>query len=345
MDKQTFYFELSDRLIQLGVSQNYIDRHLKQFDSYFEGKTDDEICDDIERLGNLDRVAARIKRMTEKLMEQETPKTEGHVVQEEKANNSCSVILEGSDSDRPSVLEDTSITAENHVPPVISTADEGTSDHDALFDDEDIISFTPIRDDVKSSQSEDNRESITDIHEANNISLEEEIAEQEKDYHGRKRGDHSVSDPGRIVRTTLDDETVRRNTRKFWTLFSVTLPITIIVLLVTAALFAIINFVIAVLIIALVAALVAVTATGTLVSVFGLIFGIAQMMSCLPIGLYECGLAVIAGASAMFVGIILYNLAVRLLPFAAKWLSVLFKFIFRKYKELFVYLKKECIGL
>ena len=43
MDKQTFYAELTERLLNVGLSNEFIERHLTQFDSYFKGKNDDEV--------------------------------------------------------------------------------------------------------------------------------------------------------------------------------------------------------------------------------------------------------------------------------------------------------------
>ena len=33
------------------------------------------------------------------------------------------------------------------------------------------------------------------------------------------------------------------------------------------------------------------------------------------------------------------------MPYAAKWLLVFAKFVVKKLKELYIYLKKECIGI
>lgn len=145
--------------------------------------------------------------------------------------------------------------------------------------------------------------------------------------------------------TAPDPETLKRNTQKFRIIFAATLPLTLAVLLAIAFLFGAAFFAIAVLIIAAVGLLVAMTAAGTLASVFGLIFGVAQMISSMPIGLYECGLSIIIGSSVLFCGILVYNFAVRLMPYAAKWLLVFAKFVVKKLKELYIYLKKECIGI
>mgnify|MGYP000688562030 FL=1 len=67
MDKQTFYAQLAGKLTELGVGEEYINRHLTQFDGYFSDKSDEEVSEEIAKLGSIDRVAARIKRITDKI--------------------------------------------------------------------------------------------------------------------------------------------------------------------------------------------------------------------------------------------------------------------------------------
>jgi len=338
MDKQTFYSELSERLAKLDVSRDYIERHLSQFNSYFEGKNDEEIASEIERLGDLDRVAARIKRMTDKLAVQTEAVSEAEDMS--SAPDGTQPLEQENCKDAPTEMsEDVSgdadgVSAAAPLPVAVDDTAAGNGDlnAEAVFEDDDVISFTPISTNTDASLDE----------------LFDDLAEKNADESfspGHKRGREADVDPDHMVRSDLDEELVRKNTKKFWLLFAVTSPITLVVLGATAAAFALLFFLIAVLIIAFVAGLVAVTAAGTLISVLGLIFGVVQAITTLPIGLYECGLSIMIGASAMFVGIVLYNIAVRLLPYAAKWALLLVKLVIRKYKELFVYLKKECIGL
>ena len=84
MDKQTFYNQLSEKLSEVGVGKEYISRHLRQFDGYFEGKSDEEISAEIDKLGSLDKLATRIKRMTDKLMDDE--KREAEIKQNAEAS-------------------------------------------------------------------------------------------------------------------------------------------------------------------------------------------------------------------------------------------------------------------
>lgn len=72
MDKQTFYAQLAGKLTELGVGEEYINRHLTQFDGYFSDKSDEEVSEEIAKLGSIDRVAARIKRITDKMISDES---------------------------------------------------------------------------------------------------------------------------------------------------------------------------------------------------------------------------------------------------------------------------------
>jgi len=332
MDKKTFYAELTKRLDVLGVSRELVERHIKQFDSYFEGKNEDEIRSEIERLGDLDRVAARIKRMTDKLAEREMMESSTENAPTETASTeSVDVQKEPAFVSIPS---ETVVAEENggSEPEPVDEASSADDAQESSVSDDDVITFTPVR------RSDVYRDEMT----AGDAEQEAELPNPV--YEGRKRGETEpeVSDQDS---PSIDENALRKRRTLFWTIFVLTLPFTLALCGVGAALFAIVFFAIAVLMIGLIAILVGITAIATLVSVFGIIFGVSQMLSSLPIGLYECGLAIVFGSLSMFVGILIYNVAVRLLPFAAKWLLVFFKYLCRKIKQLFIYLKKECIGL
>ncbi len=305
MDKQTFYNELSDRLLKLGLSREYIERHLAQFDSYFDGKNDDEISKEIAKLGDLDKVAARIKRMTEKAIIEAQEENEA---MNDQQHNEAVIINRTEDIDNDDIG-------------AVSVS----------FDEENLSD-----DDMHVFESSVHNEQIIDS--ANEPSGLEP--------HGTKRGVTIKTDnQSSITSAPIDPSVIEKNRRKFWLIFAATLPITVALIAATAAAFGFVFFLIAVVMLIAIGALIAVTAAGTLVSVFGLIFGASQMLSNVPVGLYECGVAIMIGAVAIAVGILVYNFAVRLMPLAAKLLLSFAHYVARKYRELYVYLKKECIGL
>lgn len=305
MDKQTFYAELTERLLKIGLSHEYIDRHLVQFDGYFKGKSDDEIEAEIAKLGDLDRVAARIKRMTEKAIKDAQ-------LENSAKSQSNKQIQEENIPDEGTVKADSE-----------STQPDNSSEE---IQDDDVVVFEPV----------DEKE-----HEIENVSREP-ISEP----HGTKRGEIAMTDNNDSISSApIDPELIEQNRRKFWTMFAVALPVTLAVIAGTVFGFGLMFFAVALVILMSICTLIFVTAAGTLVSVFGLIFGVSQMISNVPIGLYECGVAIMIGAFSLAIGILVYNFAVRFMPIVAKWLLNFVHYVIRKYREIYVNLKKECIGL
>ena len=300
MDKQTFYAELTEKLLNVGLSHEYIERHLAQFDSYFKGKNDEDVEKEIAKLGDLDKVAARIKRMTEKAINEAKAENEAKKIEESKAP----VIVN---------REDDEIEKE----PISVSANDLDSD---------VVVFD------KAPSKEPSIDTTDD--------------EIKAESHGTKRGEmvHLDSESS-VTAAPIDPEIIEQNRKKFWIIFAATLPITLAIIAATVMAFGFMFFGVAIVILFSIGALVFVTAAGTLVSVFGLIFGVSQMITSVPVGLYECGVAIMIGAFALAIGILVYNFAVRFMPIVAKWLLKLVHYVIRKYRELYVNLKKECIGL
>ena len=291
MDKQTFYSELTTRLQKLGIPDEFISRHIAQFETHFSGKSDDNVKAEIAKLGDLDKVAARIKKMTDKVIEEARLEQENNVKSAQVSQNE--IQQKNNVSKQPVNEEDVKLPFSNE-----------------RIEENDYIEYEVQEDHIH--------------------------VRKEKPVHERVNN---------IRNAPIDPETIAKNRRKFWILFILTLPLTAVTLAITGAAFALAFFMIAVVILISVGALVLITALGTVVSVLGLIFGVSQMMANLPVGLYECGIAVCVGSIALFCGILVYNFAVRLMPFIAKELLIFMRFVFRKYRELYIYLKRECVGI
>ena len=318
MDKQTFYSQLAGKLSELGVGEEYINRHLTQFDGYFSGKSDEEVSQEIAKLGSIDRVAARIKRITDKMIADEV-KPEAPVNSETAHQTEPESVRNSTEASRPAAKSETADKAADKESEPLNTPENknpgqsGSSPCD--------MTGAPAEDSLRSKMPEPVEHSIG-------------------------TPDIKNADGQRTVGYALpDEETLQHNRQKFRIIAIATLPLSLAVLLAIAFLFGAAFFGIAVLIIGAVGLLVAMTAAGTLTALFGLIFGVAQMVTSVPIGLYECGLSIIIGSSVLFCGILVYNFAVRLMPYAAKWLLVFAKYVVKKLKELYIYLKKECIGI
>lgn len=150
------------------------------------------------------------------------------------------------------------------------------------------------------------------------------------------------------VGATLPDYTEKEPIKTgyiFWILFAVSLPITVPLALLVLAVFAALWAAISAVIIGAIAALVGLVTIGCAASLIGIIYGISQLFVSVPVGLYEIGIATVIAGVVMFIGILLYNFAVRLMPILSKLVFKLFKFTLAKLKVLFNYLRRESAKL
>ncbi len=156
---------------------------------------------------------------------------------------------------------------------------------------------------------------------------------------------------GKITTSNIDlneidesfyEDTAIPNTALFWIVVLLTIPITVPLFLTVLLLFFCAFSFLAVSIVALLAGLIFIIIVGTGFSLVGIIYGITIVFKSLPVGLFEIGLGVIIGGSAMLIGILVYNVAIRFLPFVIKYLIVFFMFTMHKIKDLLKFIKREC---
>lgn len=148
--------------------------------------------------------------------------------------------------------------------------------------------------------------------------------------------------------TRLPDYVEEENipgTKMFWGLFVLSFPVTLPLALVMLGAFGVLWGAIAAVMAGAVVALIATVCLGSVLSLVGIIYGIVQMGTAVPIGLYEIGIGVIIAGITMLVGILIYNFAVRAVPVLFKLVWRLFKYVLKRLKGLFNYLKKESAKL
>jgi len=145
----------------------------------------------------------------------------------------------------------------------------------------------------------------------------------------------------------LQQEATPRGKRIFWGVFIGTMPLTLLLLAAYFLLFGGLFGALCALIVVLVAGLIALVAAGTAISLVGIVYGITQLISVSSAapGLYEIGLGVTVGGAVMLAGILLYNLAIRLLPFVIRHLVFLFRICGDKLRGLFHRAKEACYRL
>ncbi|MHB1152915.1 MAG: hypothetical protein ACYCWE_13155 [Eubacteriales bacterium] len=141
---------------------------------------------------------------------------------------------------------------------------------------------------------------------------------------------------------TFLEDTVIPNTALYWIVIILTIPLSVPLFLTVLFLFIAAFSILAVSIVFLVTGLIFLIVAGTGLSLVGIIYGVTQIFKSLPIGLFEIGFGVIIGGTAMLLGILVYNTAIRFLPFVIKYLIVFFMFTISKIKDLFKFIKREC---
>ena len=120
-------------------------------------------------------------------------------------------------------------------------------------------------------------------------------------------------------------------------------PVCLLLIALGAGIYAAIFSVLAGAIIILVAAVVIVAGGGSLVAVASVLYGITQAISAPRYaGIHEIGFGLIVGGVTLFISILLYNLALRLVPFIYAKLVSLLRFTFKRLKKVFRNSLKGC---
>lgn len=129
-------------------------------------------------------------------------------------------------------------------------------------------------------------------------------------------------------------------------LLVVTIPIAVALILISFVLYLGFWVALALAMIACIAVLIVFVTVGALISLVGIVYGVVQLITGqVPVGLFEVGLGVIVGAAVMFIGILVYNFAVRFIPFGMKLLAKLFRAGFRAIRSGYESLKGAVDGI
>ena len=110
----------------------------------------------------------------------------------------------------------------------------------------------------------------------------------------------------------------------------VAIPIVVALILISVVLYIGFWIALALMMIACISVLVVFVTAGSIVSIVGIVYGVVELITGnTPVALFEIGLGVIVGSAVMFVGILIYNIAVRFIPFGMKLLAKLLRLGFR----------------
>lgn len=123
-------------------------------------------------------------------------------------------------------------------------------------------------------------------------------------------------------------------------LLVITIPIAVALILTAAVLYLGFWVVLALAMIACIAVLVVFVTVFAIIAIVGIVYGVVALITGnMPVGLFEIGLGVMVGAAVMFIGILVYNFAVRFIPFIMKLLARLFRAGFRAIRNGYQVLK------
>lgn len=117
--------------------------------------------------------------------------------------------------------------------------------------------------------------------------------------------------------------------KKFKTAVICASPLIAVAVLAYFAAWALVFVAEAALIAGLIAALVATAAAGTLASITGIIYGIVKLSTRHGEGVFEIGLGIVIAGATLLAGILIYNAALRFMPWAIKRTAYLFRFCSR----------------
>ncbi len=136
---------------------------------------------------------------------------------------------------------------------------------------------------------------------------------------------------------------LRNNKTLFIVLACIAAPFVLALALITVGLYIFFWVALALLLIFSIAGLIVFVAAGCCISLIGIVYGVIQLVAGeTPIGLFEIGLGVIIIGSVLLIGVLVYNFAMRLVPFAMKQLARLFKFAFSKGRDAYITVKGVC---
>jgi len=319
MSKSEFLAALADALYSYSdLSDEVIERQIRQFERYFSRMSEEEAKAAIADFDNVDAIAANIYALIK------DRERRGAGLREQHAQR-----VRDYDHTAPHYT----VVDSSAEPVATAVYDKVSQKHERDIEPSDVDAGATIK-----------------IDRVDNVRPIEEIdgnsAGRAVDQTDGLEPEGSLGDIESYADTHLDfsslDEVPTQTSPMFWVLFALTFPIWGSIALSVLSLFLLCFGALAVLIVALVALMISVAAAGTGLSLFGIIYGITQTFTVLPAGLFEIGLGVTIGGAAMFVGISVYNIAIRFLPFVMRKLFEFLKFVLRSSVRLFLKIKREC---
>jgi uncharacterized membrane protein len=218
------------------------------------------------------------------------------------------------------------------------------SEEESFSEDEDLApGFVRVMapEDVQNDVPDDNIDDVRPYRPARNERDKKLMRKHnKKEYDEESRAEREER---KMELSEEDLQKLRNNKTLFIVLACVAVPIVLALALIVVGLYLFFWIALALAMIFSIAALIVFIAAGACVSLIGIVYGVIQLVAGLtPIGLFEIGLGIIVGGSVLLIGILVYNFAMRLIPFGMKQLARLFKFAFCKGRDAYIMAKGVC---
>ena len=335
MEKTKFLKQLEEQLCARSLDEESIKAQLERVGNYIKqtGMEDieadpAEMADGIVKALSTSPVLAteEMEAVSSTVSVEETPSVEDEI------NESLKHIGEGVAQKRAFSASKIEVESEVQAPTVVRAGDE---DLDPRF----VRIMAP--EDVKNDAPDDSIDDVRPYRPARN-----ERDKKLMHKHNRKEYVEEQMEQREEQRRELSEEDIqklRNNKTLFIVLACIAAPFVLALSLITVGLYVFFWVALALMLIFSIAGLIVFVAAGCCISLIGIVYGVIQLVAGeTPIGLFEIGLGVIVVGSVLLIGVLVYNFAMRLIPFAMKQLARLFKFAFSKGRDAYITVKGVC---
>lgn len=315
MNRQSFLDALGSELARLGADDASIDAQKEKMDSYLRSKNMEEVDVDPRRMaeGIMQKIAADRKQVAES-----TPAAAN--VKPAKPVKSAKPEETKQTSDPLSALGSKPRHTAVHI-------------NDEPDEAKPVKQAAPQRPSATAKAKSD--EKPTAHRDAPHTATEKRPVKKEAE-----NLPDPVTDPGYYDSAKPKAAADQGNKTLSRVLFCAAVPLGAVLCVAAIAVFLGLIFLLAAAAIGFVAALIAIVGIGCSVALIGIIYGAYKIVTgVVPVGLYEIGLGITVGSVASLIGILMYNIAIRLVPFLMKKLAELVGFGLRKARDGFVALK------
>ncbi|MCI5573998.1 MAG: hypothetical protein MR379_00270 [Clostridiales bacterium] len=336
MNKQLFLDELGAHLASLGADEKTVASQKAKMDAYLRSK-------------NMEDIDVDPGKMAEGIMEKLRAESAGSEPESSAADihTSAPSSAAGKEKARPAPAIMDKLRSDKQRPS--ASGEENNGGQKAASD------VSPSNDPLSALDAKPRRSSPAEHSHTPETEKQEAAQRAEKNAPNKRPESVAVSTktppkPVPANHDQADDDfesdgevkssAISKNRTLYTVLFCLAIPLAAILAVVVAAAFLGLVFILAAIAILFVLALIVIVAAGCSVALIGIIYGAYKIVTGLvPVGMYEIGLGITIGGIVMFVGIIMYNIAIRLVPYLMKKLAQLVGFAFKSTRDGFIAMK------